>query len=215
MRLAEELVKLYDEGTLSASEAQRKLKALGYQTGITADNVLEVLDELIPELREYATSERAAYRAWRKKEDEAIIEDSKHLNSDNSHDEELIDRALKEVNGNNNSSATQNGTSKAPSPTREGEKAALRGDENVISSEEYARHEREAGWDYWLSEVDRREGSVRKLKNGKIKVGMAQTANEVKLTKFINNKIMDKAYSNENVKSVIDKILSNSDIWGH
>ena len=212
MRLAEELVKLYDEGTLSASEAQRKLKALGYQTGITADNVLEVLDELIPELREYATSERAAYRAWRKKEDEAIIAAEKAEEEKKA--KEIAEEA-EEVNGNNNSSATQNGTSKAPSPTREGEKAALRGDENVISSEEYARHEREAGWDYWLSEVDRREGSVRKLKNGKIKVGMAQTANEVKLTKFINNKIMDKAYSNENVKSVIDKILSNSDIWGH
>lgn len=132
MRLAEELVKLYDEGTLSASEAQRKLKVLGYQTGITADNALEVLDKLIPGLREYATSERAAYRAWQKREDKAIIEDSKRLYVDNSHEEELINRALEEVNGNNNSSATQNGTSKAPSPTREGEKAASKGDEYFI-----------------------------------------------------------------------------------
>lgn len=63
MRLAEELVKGYEEGALSSEDALRKLNALGYKTGINTDNALERLEELIPEIREYATSEREAYIA--------------------------------------------------------------------------------------------------------------------------------------------------------
>ncbi len=63
MSLAEELVKGYEEGTLSSEDALRKLNALGYKTGINTDNALERLEELIPEIREYATSEREAYIA--------------------------------------------------------------------------------------------------------------------------------------------------------
>lgn len=56
MNLAEELVKGYEEGTLSSEDALRKLNALGYKTGINTDNALERLEKLIPEIREYATS---------------------------------------------------------------------------------------------------------------------------------------------------------------
>lgn len=68
MRLAEEHVKGYEEGTLSSEDALRKLNAFGYKTGINTDNALERLEELIPEIREYATSEREAYRESNKKE---------------------------------------------------------------------------------------------------------------------------------------------------
>ena len=176
MTTAEELVEGYDADMISAEEALKKLNVLGLQTDITIDNALDTLREFIPEIREFAASEREAYR---------------------------------ESNKRDTSSTTQNGTSKAPSPTE-----GAKGDENVISDEEYARREREESWSYWQDEVDRRVGSVKYLKNGKVKVKLAQTANEVRLAKFINNNIMGKAYTNQDVKSIIDKVLTNSNIWG-
>ena len=169
MRLAEELVKGYDEGTLSSEDALRKLNALGYKTGINTDNALERLEELIPEIREYATSEREAYRESNRKD-------------------------------------TSSTTSGPPSPQVEGYEGAM--------TEEDANRQAQDSLDYWVKNGDQFYGSVKYLKNGKVKVKLAQTANEVRLAKFINNNIMGKAYTNQDVKSIIDKVLTNSNIWG-
>ena len=169
MRLAEELVKGYEEGTLSSEDALRKLNALGYKTGINTDNALERLEELIPEIREYATSERAAYRESNRKD-------------------------------------TSSTTSGPPSPQVEGYEGAM--------TEEDANRQAQDSLDYWVKNGDQFYGSVKYLKNGKVKVKLAQTANEVRLAKFINNNIMGKAYTNQDVKSIIDKVLTNSNIWG-
>ena len=166
MSLAEELVKGYDEGALSSEEALRKLNALGYKTGINTDNALERLEELIPEIREYATSEREAYRESNKKEVSPSV-------------------------------------AKATAPSSEG-----------AMTEEDANRQAQDSLDYWVKNGDQFYGSVKYLKNGKVKVKLAQTANEVRLAKFINNNIMGKAYTNQDVKSIIDKVLTNSNIWG-
>ena len=68
MTTAEELVEGYDADTISAEEALKKLNALGLKTDITLDNALEMLKELIPEIREFATSEREAYRESNRKD---------------------------------------------------------------------------------------------------------------------------------------------------
>lgn len=166
MRLAEELVKGYEEGALSSEEALRKLNALGYKTGINTDNALERLEELIHEIREYATSEREAYRESNKKEVSSSV-------------------------------------AKATAPSSEG-----------AMTEEDANRQAQDSLDYWVKNGDQFYGSVKYLKNGKVKVKLAQTANEVRLAKFINNNIMGKAYTNQDVKSIIDKVLTNSNIWG-
>ncbi len=169
MRLAEELVKGYEEGALSSEDALRKLNAFGYKTGINTDNALERLEELIPEIREYATSEREAYRESNRKD-------------------------------------TSSTTSGPPSPQVEGYEGAI--------TEEDANRQAQDSLDYWVKNGDQFYGSVKYLKNGKVKVKLAQTANEVRLAKFINNNIMGKAYTNQDVKSIIDKVLTNSNIWG-
>ena len=80
MSLAEELVKGYEEGTLSSEDALRKLNAFGYKTGINTDNALERLEELIPEIREYATSGREAYRESNRKDTADFIESVSKMN---------------------------------------------------------------------------------------------------------------------------------------
>ncbi len=80
MQIAEELVKGYDDGTLTSEDAVRKLNALGYQTGINADNALDMLEELIPEIRDFATSEREAYRESNRKETAEFIESVSKMN---------------------------------------------------------------------------------------------------------------------------------------
>ncbi len=104
MRLAEELVKGYEEGALSSEDALRKLNALGYKTGINTDNALERLEELIPEIREHATSEREAYRESNRK-----------------------DKSL-----------SQQADSSAQGIPQGHLYKGAKGDENVISNEEYA-----------------------------------------------------------------------------
>ena len=80
MQIAEELVNGYDNDTLSANDALRKLNALGYKTGINIGNVLDTLDELIPEIREFATSEREAYRESNRKDTAKFIESVSKMN---------------------------------------------------------------------------------------------------------------------------------------
>ncbi len=170
MTTAEELVEGYDADTISAEEALKKLNVLGLQTDITIDNALDTLREFIPEIREFATSEREAYRESNRKD------------------------------------TAQSGTSKAPSPTE--------GAEGEPLTEEDANKQAKQSLDYWVSNGDYTQGTVRYVQNGKVKVKLAQTANEVQLAKFINNNIMSKSYTNKDVKNIIDKILSNINIWG-
>ncbi len=67
MTTAEELVEGYDADMISAEEALKKLNVLGLQTDITIDNALDTLREFIPEIREFAASEREAYRESNRK----------------------------------------------------------------------------------------------------------------------------------------------------
>lgn len=161
MQIAEELVNGYDNDTLSADDALRKLNALGYKTGINIGNALDTLDELIPEIREFATSEREAYRESNKR-DKSL---SQHV-------------------------------------------------DNELLTEEDANKVAKESLDYWVNNGDFTHGSVKYIQNGKVKVKLAQTANEAHLVKYINNHIMDKKYSNKDVKNIIDDILTNSNIWG-
>ena len=62
MRIAEELIKGYDEGILTAEDATRKLKAIGFVTGVNESTALDILDNQIDEIREFARVEREAYR---------------------------------------------------------------------------------------------------------------------------------------------------------
>lgn len=242
MAMAEDLVKhLNGKIQLKDNEISTKLGVLGYEN-ITAENAAEELSRLDAEIREYATSERAAYRESNKKDTSSVAkatpspqgkgykgaEDEENFRNLVENDPNEIKHRAAERERKESEESLLNEGGKVRETTTEFDEPEMSNEERrlMASAERMAsgkdffprhaemRPSNDESWDYWLGEVDRREGSVRKLKNGKVKVGMAQTANEVKLTKFINNKIMDKAYSNENVKSVIDKILSNSDIWG-
>ena len=64
--LIKELDKI-DENTFTAEEAALRLGELGYTTGIDTDNVWDMLDSIRSEVRDYATSEREAYRESNKK----------------------------------------------------------------------------------------------------------------------------------------------------
>ncbi len=163
MQIAEELVKGYNDGTLTSEDAVRKLNALGYQTGINADNALDMLEGLIPEIRDFATSEREAYRESNRKE---------------------IPRQA-------------------------------RNDVSEDVTEEEANEQARRNLDYWVNNGDFTQGSVRYVQNGKVKVKLAQTANEAQLVKYINNHMMDKKYPNKDVKNIIDEILADSNIWGY
>ena len=88
--------------------------------------------------------------------------------------------------------------------------------DNATDEERFEQAEKQArqSLDYWVRNGDFTQGSVKYIQNGKVKVKLAQTANEAQLVKYINNHIMDKKYSNKDVKNIIDDILTNSNIWG-
>ena len=160
--LIKELDKI-DESTFTAEEAALRLDELGYTTGIDTDNVWDMLDSIRSEVRDYANSEREAYRESNKK----------------------------------------GGQSRTPVPT----------EDNELLTEEDANKTAKESLDYWVNNGDFTQGSVRYVQNGKVKVKLAQTANEAQLVKYINNHIMDKKYSNKDVKNIIDGILANINIW--
>ena len=65
--LIKELEKI-DESTFTAEEAALRLSELGYSSDINQDNVWDMLNSIRSEVRDYATSEREAYRESNKKD---------------------------------------------------------------------------------------------------------------------------------------------------
>ena len=158
-------------------------------------------------ITEIAERKRAAEQEREESWDYWLNEVDKHVGSDENviSDEEYA-TSEREAYRESNRKDTSSTTSGPPSPQVEGYEGAM--------TEEDANRQAQDSLDYWVKNGDQFYGSVKYLKNGKVKVKLAQTANEVRLAKFINNNIMGKAYTNQDVKSIIDKVLTNSNIWG-
>ena len=192
MRIAEELVKDYDDGTVTAESAERRLKAIGLVTGVNKSTALDILDNQIDEIREFARTEREAYR---KASEQKRVADDKEAVAERERIDSLIENNPETQKYRTAEKLREESTDALLNDSNGQLKIETRYEDDIADIEDVERIRKES----WQGESVDSSPFMASMKN--------PSAEVVRLNKYIADNLKLKKYSKKDARAISERIM--------